>query len=47
MYDIDPQDVEPIYDPAINQQAFQQINKIVFIHKAISAPAARSSTVAK
>jgi hypothetical protein len=40
------QDGEPIYDPAVYQTAFEQINKTVFIRKGMSAPAATAASPA-
>lgn len=46
VYGSGAQDEEPIYDPAVYQTAFEQINKTVFIRKGMSAPAATTASVA-
>jgi hypothetical protein len=40
MYGSGPQDEEPIYDVAVYQNAFEQINQTVFIRQNMDAPAA-------
>ena len=40
MYGAGPQDEEPIYDVAVYQNAFEQINQTVFIRQTMDAPAA-------
>lgn len=40
IYGSGPQDEEPIYDVAVYQNAFEQINQTVFIRANMDAPAA-------
>lgn len=40
MYGAGPQDEEPIYDVAVYQNAFEQINQTVFIRQNMDSPAA-------
>lgn len=43
VYGSQPQDEEPIYDPAVYQKAFEQINQTVFIRHSMDAPAATAA----
>lgn len=44
LYGAGAQDEEPIYDPAVYQKAFEQINQTVFIRQNMDAPAATAAS---
>ena len=44
LYGSQPQDEEPIYDPATYQDAFEKINQAIFIRLGVDGPAATPST---
>ncbi len=45
LYGAGAQDEEPIYDPAVYQKAFEQINQTVFVRQSMDAPAATAASV--
>ncbi|WP_244624346.1 hypothetical protein [Sphingomonas sp. So64.6b] len=46
IYGSGAQDEEPIYDPAVYQKAFEQINQTLFIRAGMDAPAATAASTA-